>query len=357
MAEYDASKTTTTNLTGTVTDYSVASQSLDAAQGNDETYWYFTKAAQNFGYYKTIPELNASIKALAIWTAGKGYNCDTRTKVILDYLKGWGEDSFQALMQNMIIVKKIVGDSFAEIIRDEDSGRLINLKPISPERMKIVTNSKGIIIRYEQNTKQGWEKYQPEEILHLSNDRIGDEIHGNSVIEACEWVILALHEAMDTYRKILKRSLAMGILYLDTNDAVKIAQITAKYQEAVNKGEVLVMPMGVAKLEDSKITVQDFLSWIQDLRNVFYQVVGVPKVIATSEGLSEAGGKVGFITFEPVYTNEQSLLEQDLWKQLALKVIFNRPPSLMDSMQSSEEKNTGQTSIQPKEAGINMQRE
>jgi hypothetical protein len=54
---------------------------------------------------------------------------------------------------------------------------------------------------------------------------------------------------------------------------------------------------------------------------------------------------------------EQRKLEQDLWKQLGIKIQFKRPISLKDDVQSSEQANTGQTGFQNKESSINMQRE
>ena len=122
-----------------------------------------------------------------------------------------------------------------------------------------------------------------------------------------------------------------------------------EYEKAINKGEVLVIPKGTVEITDSQITIQDPISWIQYLENFFYQAVGVPRVIATSQEYTEAASKVGFLTFEPIYTNEQTLLEQDLWNQIAIKLKFGRPPSLSGVLQESEEKNTGQTGIQPNE--------
>ena len=42
-------------------------------------------------------------------------------------------------------------------------------------------------------------------------------------------------------------------------------------------------------------------------------------------------------------------MENELWNQLAIKIKFNRPPSLAPKTQENAEKNTGQTSIQPAE--------
>ena len=52
MAELDMSKSTTTNMSNNVRDFSVNSQSLDAAGESKETVWEFTEAKKNIGYYK-----------------------------------------------------------------------------------------------------------------------------------------------------------------------------------------------------------------------------------------------------------------------------------------------------------------
>jgi len=355
MTELNISKATTTDMTNIVSNYSVDSTNLDYITNEKESYWYFSDASTNFGYYKHIPELKKAIDALAIWTAGKGFETNIGTKVSLEHVTGWGEDSFQQIMQNMLVVKKVIGDSFAEIIRDNKKGLLLNLKPISPERVRIVVGPNGIILRYDIRKRDGsWLPMDKEKILHLCNDRVADEIHGTSVIDACRWVIDARNEALTDERKIKHRELAMGVLYVDSEDTAKIEDVKKKYADAISNGEVLVLPRETAELKDAGVRAQDRIAWIQYLENFFYQAVGIPRVIATSENYTEAASKVGFLTFEPIYTNEQTLLEQDLWNQLGVKVKFNRPPSLSGMMQESENKNTGQTGFQPNEVTATM---
>lgn len=347
MAQYDIGKSTTTDIGGKLDDYEVDSYSLDFASTQDETGHTFSKASEYFGYYKNIPELKKAIDALATWTVGIGWNTDTITKVELEHVTGWGEDSFQSIIWNMIVTKKIIGDSFAEIIKEGDL--LINIKPISPERMKIITGKNGMIKRYEyQQSDGGWKKFKPEKILHLCNDRVGDEIHGTSVIEACKWVIDARNEALSDKRLIEHRNRALGIAYYDTDDTGKINYANSQIEKAVKKGEMLGLPKETVQIaEFPNKTTTDKIAWIQYLEGFFYQAVGIPRVIATSQDYTEAASKVGFLTFEPVYTSEQQLLEQDLWNQLGIKITFNRPPSLGGTMQASEVKNTGQTGFQP----------
>lgn len=356
MAELDISKSSTTSLASKVSDFSVNQKALDFSNDTDETFWDFEEATRNIGYYKSIPELKKAIDFLAIWTVGKGYECSTYTKVILEHLDGWGEDTFLSILWNLVVMKKVVGDSFAEIIRDED-GTLLNLKPISAERMRIVVGKNGRIKRYVYKSIKGDKNFKRNEILHLSNDRVGDEIHGTSVIDACKWVIDARNEALRDYRVVLHRNvIPVRIIEVDTDDTTKRDLLIRQYEDAIKKGEVLVIPKGTVSIADNTITIQDPTTWISYLENYFYQAVGVPRIIATSEGYSEAGGKVGFLTFEPIYSFEQKLLEADMWNQLGIKITFNRPPSLSGVEQQNEEKNSGQLGIQPNETEASITR-
>lgn len=358
MSEFDPSKTTTTNI-GSSADYLVPAKALDIADGQEEYYWYFSNASKNFGYYKQIPELKKAIDALAMWTCGRGYTVEIDLiGNSVDNLSGWGEDCLLSLLWNMIVVKKVNGDSFAETIRNQNN-TIINLKPLSPERVRIVLGANGLIKRYDYlDVNKNWTPIKTMNMLHLCNDRVGNECHGTSVIDACKWVIDARNEAMDVYRKILKRSLAYGILEVDTGDAVQIAAITSEYKDAVKNGEVLVLPKGLAEIKDTKISVQDFLSWIRYLEDFFYQAVGIPKIIlGGSDQVSEGSNKMSSYNFEQVYMSEQKLLEDDLWNQLMIKIKFERPNSLQGNMQANEAKNTSQTSFQPKDFAITGGRE
>lgn len=349
MGDYNISRITHTDLTSGVDDYSVSAKTLDSSGDQEETYYDYPNAAKQLGYYKSIPELKKAIDALAIWSVAQGYETDVETEIILEHITGWGEDSFQSIIKNLIVQKKIFGDAFAEIIKED--GVVVNLKPLYTGDMRVVINRKGIITRYEQRTGNKIHKFKPEEILHLVNDRIGNENHGVSVIDACQWVIDARNEAMNDWRRISHRS-TIRVMYIDADNVSKLNAVKTEYATAINKGELMLIPAkrGEAEFQDLVLPpIQNHLGWIQYLENFFYQAVGVPRVIATSENYTEAASKVGFLTFEPIYTSEQVELEADLWNQLAIKIKFIRPPSLSGVLQESEQKNTGQTGFQQNE--------
>jgi len=358
MADYNLSNATTTDFKNQVPDFIVESKALDAANdGNEETYVYFDKAVENFGYYYNHPQVSSPINALATWTVSRGWETDDPIlKQELEHVSGMGQDSFDTVMWNHEVVKLIVGDSFMKMIRERNI--LINMINISPERVKVVIKGSRII-RYEIWDGKKWKTEKVEDILHSSNKRIGDQVHGTSFIQSGKAVIDTLLEAHADERTIKHRDKALGIVYYRTNNAGKITYANAQIEKAVKNGEMVGLPEDTAKIEPypSKSS-EDRQNWLQYNENLYYQTGGVPRSIATSDGTSEVGGKMGHVIFEPIYTKEQVDLESDLWRQQAIKIKFNRPPSL-GGMQPEldESKNTGQVSIQPNDVEASMTRE
>lgn len=356
MAHLDINTTTITDLTNKVDDFTVDTQDPDSAQDQKETIWTFSNATRDFSYYKTIPELKKAVDALAMWVSGKGFTADIRTTMIMEGMRGWGEDSIESIIWNLIVMKKVIGDSFAEIIRFGE--KIVNIKPLFAGNMKTVVNKQGIIIRYDYQLYGKKTKFKPHEILHLVNDRIADEIHGTSVIDSVKWVIDARNEALKDYRKVLHRNvIPVRIIEVDTDNVTKRNALIAEYEDAIAKGEVLVIPKGTVQIQDNTIVIQDPTTWIRYLENFFYQAVGLPKVIlGGSEEFTEASSKIGYLTFEQVYMREQRELEADIWNQLGLRIKFNKPASLKNELLGSEQKNTGQVGFQENETTASLSR-
>jgi len=160
---------------------------------------------------------------------------------------------------------------------------------------------------------------------------------------------------MEGYRKVLNRS-TVRVIYVDSDDIATLQSLRNQWRDGIKNRDVILLPgkkgqeMEVADYEVPAI--DPFIRWIEYLDRRIYQSLGVPKAIADTADFTEAASKVGYMTFEPVYVEEQTLLEQDLWNQLAVKVKFNRPPSLAGTMQKDEKKNTGQTGFQANETQL-----
>ena len=337
----DISKTDYSDLATQVKDYSVAPAITDAASAQKETGWINSKWNQYLGYYKTIPELTATIDCKATWTVGKGFTADEATTEILKQIRGFGKDTFNTIIENMIRTYYIGGDAFAEIIKDEKT--LVNLKPLDPSKVKIVVNSAGIIIGYEQVSKTKTQKFVPEEIFHLARNRTADEIHGQSIIHQVENIILMRNEAMSDWKRVLHRNVdPLFIFHLDTDDTTKIAAVKKKFDEARGKGENLYVPKGAVVPELVSTATQASLNplpWIERLNDYFYEAVGVPSIIVGGgKTLTEASSKIAYLAFQQTIEEEQLFIEEQVLDQLGLVIELTFPASLEREMLSDKPK-------------------
>ena len=367
MPPKDISKTKKGDMGTHVTDYSVDTHSLDSPSGDKEFSWTNSNFSQYMGYYRKIPELGSAIDAMAKWTVGKGFKADKRTKDILDKIKGWGKDTFNTIIKNSCRVYQIGGDSFAEIITSNekpiipDGSNLINLKPLNPDRIRIITDGKGMLKRYEYSIGKNTppQKFKKEQIFHLPWNRVADEIHGVSIIEKIENIILMRNEAMADMKVVFHRYVKpLWIWKLDTDDTTKIAAFQTKADEVVNSGDNLYIPMGAAEAERVSVpqySTLDPLPWIQNLTQYFYQATNIPDVIlGSAQQTTEASAKILYLAFQQSVEEHQLFLEENIKSQLGLEVNFEFPVSIAADLIKDNAKD-GPVNIDKKETQAGIQ--
>ncbi len=344
MGDKDIGSAISSDLKNTMTDYAVPQEVTDAAGGLIETTWQTVTWEQNLGYYKKIPELKSAVDTKATWTVGAGFESDETTTMLLGTIKGNGKDTFLSILKNAIRVKTLDGDSYAEIIRDK-GGVLINLKPLDPSSIKIVQGKTGIIKRYEQvnKTQEVPKTFKPEDIFHLSRDRIADEIHGTSVIPAVEQIILMRNEAMADWKKVLHRNVRpMMIWHLDYDDEDKIAEFKRKRDAAKEDVEDIYIPKGTVEPElvaTAQNAVLNPLTWINQLNDYFFQAVNTPQIIVgNAKEFTDASAKIVYLSYEQSVKADQLYVEDQVLGQLNLEIKLIFPASLQDELISGQEK-------------------
>lgn len=345
------------DLDKAMTDYSVGRAITDGPTGNGETNYTNTRWPEYYGYFTKIPELNATINAKATWTVGKGFKAEPQTELLLDTIKGNGQDTFNTILENMIRTYYIGGDSFAEIIRD-DENNLINLKPLDPETITIVAGENGLIKRYEQIAKVDKDKHQPkilqpEDIFHLARNRVADQMHGVSVIGPVENIILARNEAISDYKIVMHRNVyPRMIFHLDTDDENEIAAFKTKMDTAYAENENLYVPKDVVVPELMAVAPNATLdpkTWIEAQGNFFYEAVGVPKIIVGGSGeFTEASAKIAYLAFQQNIEEEQLFIEEEVLSQLNLVIELEFPASLENEILNDQSKD-GPENIDPSE--------
>ncbi len=354
MPELDLDQAQTGNLEGTGTNFQVDSVLTDGATGPKETTYINENWEQQHGYYRKIPELNSAIDAKATWTVGKGVITDEDTKFILDSMIGWGKDTFNTIMENMIRVMIIGGDSYAQIIRDD--GELINLKTLNPSSIRIHANNKGIITHYEQISRTGnkvVKKFAVGEMFHLARNRVADEIHGVSIVEKLEVNILMRNEAMDDMKKLMHRHVKPMVKFiLDTDKVDKINTFIATADRATNLGENLYLPKGTVEHEIIAIPTNATLNplpWLNYLNQEFYRATGGTDIVLGGAGeFTEASAKIKYLAFQQNVEEDQLFIEEQIGIQLGLLVEFEFPVSLENELLSDKKKD-GDQSTQPNE--------
>ena len=360
MPETRIDSSIASNLTNVVKDFSVASETTDAAQDQPDTTWIDTEWNNYFGYYtdEKIPEITAVIDAQAEWTVGKGFKADEATTMILDSIKGNRFDTFNTILENAARTMLIGGNFYAEIMRDKE-GNLINLRPLDPSVMKHHINREGIITHFSQISKTKGVPELPfgeDEVFYLQRNRVADEIHGRGIIQKLKLIMDMKNEAMKDNKTSMHRYVVpRWIIKLDTDDTTETATFKTKMDKANADGENMYIPMGTVEIEPMAMAANAVLNpmqWINYLDNLFYQVAKVPKiVVGGSSEFTEKASSIVYLAFQQNVEASQLFIEEQVLAQLNLVIELEFPVSLENELLSDKAKDgpNPATNVQPNE--------
>lgn len=339
----------TTNFSNQGNEFSVTFQSTDGAEETGTAY--IPNFKKWHGYYRQIPELRAVINKFASWTFGRKIIADEANQKKLKKIKGFGKDSARAVLKNQWRTALVCGDSFAHII---EGG---NLKPLNADRIAIVANKQGILIGYEQ---QGREKlFEPEEIYHLSYERISDEIHGIPFVEALEELIVSRNEALADMRVLYHRNIKpIRFFEVETSDATKLTSVENSINEAYKKSENVVIPAGVIKeikeASTPHYSTLDSLPYIKFLVRSFVTSCGMPEVVmGWGEETTEASAKVIITSYEQEIWDMKLYNQEMAEMQLGIKFDIEPAPSLMDELKKDLNKDGAEKAGKPVDVELN----
>jgi hypothetical protein len=186
-------------------------------------------------------------------------------------------------------------------------------------------------------------EFKPEEIFHLSNNRVADNIHGTSDLIGTESILKADMESFEDMKKLIHRQARPLLVFkLKTDDPATIAAFSAKMDEATAKGENIYIPNDENAVSFEVIQVipnQAVFQWRDELRKKFYRNIGLPELLPSGGGdATESGGKIGYLAFEQVVEREQRYIEQQIWAQLNLRINFIPPATLSENLKQDEQK-------------------
>jgi len=294
-------------------------------------------------YYKKHSSVRAVMNKLRAWTIGKGHNtAKPGTQKVTDRIEGRGNESFDEVIGNQIVVRHEDGDSYAEIVGGKGS-KLRNLIPMNPGSVKTWYHDDGRISHYTQEISGREEiRFEKEEIFHLTLNRVADETHGNGDIEVLMTFldkIKQLDEDMSVY--FHSYVVPMIIWNLKSSKPEDIAAFKADHKEARNAGKDIIIPEKAVDwdlIEAGKNGV-DPLKWRQTWVEEVTKGGGVPALIMSIEaGTTEASSKMVYLAWQQVIEDEQNYLEKQIKMQLGIDVTFEFPARIEENLGEDEGK-------------------
>lgn len=362
MPSYDITKTITSDMTNVVDDVTVDTRSTDGVSDQKETIWQNSNWTEYYGYFYIIPDLQSAVMMKSVWNVGKGYKTNNFFQSQLDNIRGWGKDTFQDILFNMDVISQInEGGSYAQIIRNDKTGTVVNLKVLDPGSIEHIVNEDGILTGYQQISKTPGKKphkFKAHEIFHLVNNRVADNIHSTSIIPALKETIDADNESFQDIKRLMHHQVKPFILWkLKTNDNETIAAFKAKVDIGRNTSEDLYIPDddNAVTHEVIELTLSSLIfEWRNDIRNKFYRVVGLPQVVpGAGGGSTESETKVIYFAFEQIVEFRQSYLERQIWAQLGIRLNLIPPSTLSAELGRDEAKDAGSMAVaQPGETKL-----
>lgn len=335
-----------TNADTTDPDMQISVQTTDAADVNrpgETNFWQSSLWTIHNGYYEGHSSVKTVINKLAMWTAGKGYNTKGKgTQKVCDRIIGSGKDTFDEVIKNQVRVRHIDGDSYAEICGGKGT-KLQNLKPLNSGAMKVYYNKFGMLSHYGyQFSGQEEQRFEKEEIFHLSLNRNADATHGTGDIESLTSFldkIKQLDEDMATF--FHGYVVPMIIWKLNTSKPADVAQFKADQKVAKNTGTDIIIPEKAVDwdlVEAGKNGI-DPLTWRQTWVEEVTKGGGVPALIMAIEaGSTEASSKMVYVSWQQVIEDEQNYLEKQIKLQLGLDVTFEFPARIEENLGEDEGK-------------------
>lgn len=327
---------------------------------------YICEWTRWLGFYKGVPDLQSSIDKKAFWTVGKGYKTSEKNKKILSQIKGNGKETFNSILYNIVKTYTIGGDYFGEIVRNKKN-QLINIKTMNPGCVEVVANKYGIISKYilhidKKNNKK--KEFEPENVLHLPWNKIGDDIHGLGTIEKLtsdnqDGVIEMQWEAMKDLKIVFHRYVKpLLISEIDEDDPDEVKKFRQKLDRAVDLGENMVIPKDTATVERVSIpqySTLDPLPWLNHLDRILLKAEGVPAVVlGDGQDATEATAKILYLAFEQMVKWNQMFLEEQLYSQLGIEINLEFPASLDEQQQQGSRGEIGAKTTKP---GDNIKKE
>ena len=319
--------------------------SIPESSSEITTQFYESKFLKWKGYYDEIPILRGVVNSIAdsvtaSWRI-RGNNADEVTTV-LNNIEGNGKETFKTLMCNAIKTGIVGGDSFFEIVTNDDLG-VENIVMLPSENIRINIKN-GKIKNYEEiNAPVGerTSKWKPEEIFHYVNNPIGAMVHGTSDVEPLTNLLIALKQVQDDMYKYYKNyGTPLEVVEYDSDDETEIEQFKSDYiGQRFRRPKQIFLTKDLAKINFFEPAGRlDPATWHRLIVDQMLASMRVPD-LALGQGTvnSEESSRMKYSGFRQLVRMKQQLLEEQLQRQLFPQIDPSATPSIEFSFAAEPE--------------------
>lgn len=301
-------------------------------------YEYSSEFLKWMGYVQKIPLLgsilNANVDAVVASWRCKGEHASEMAD-ILDRMVGNGKENYPAIMKNMLMISKIGGDSYAEIIysgNDPKEGDIEDLRILNPDNIKQNIKN-GRIKSYEERDGDG--KWVPEGIFHLAYGRIGSAPHGRSTIEPMNNLLIHFMQVQDDMSRIFHRYIKpMNVFRFKTNSTAEISSWMGEFrkQMAVTESDIGIPDDLVSTIDRVSVPQGSSLDpgqWHNTLIHQFLMSNRVSEnILGVSTQNSEESAKMSMSGFSQLVRSDQKFLAWNNRQQLFVQQYPNNTPKI-----------------------------
>lgn len=287
--------------------------------------------------YESIPIIKGAVDKYVAFTTGADYDIESKKEGVKNHWVRFRNDfDFDVLLRYIVRDMLVYGSSFTELIWKNKT--IVGLKLLDPKTMYVKRSDKGVVSGYTQvfgknyYDKEKQITFKPEEVMHLSYNRLNNSPYGTSIIrplygEGDETSLIKNYLRLEINAgKIVakiagaKTIISMGSELRQPNQA-DIDRLTDKLYASRDKTEWAV-PW------DVKFSVLDYKNKVLDLKPFFDHLekqmiygLGVPPVLMGTEGVAEGLATVQLEAFERKIGSIQLAISHGLENKL-FNILF-----------------------------------
>lgn len=304
-------------------------------------YPYWKGYVMRNGILAAIMDANVDACVASWRTQGKN---STPMAETLDDMVGNGKENFRSIMRNMLWIAKIGGDSYAEIIYEDDDP--VDLITLPPDRVTQIVKD-GQIKNYEDSTTG--EKFKPQEIFHLAYNSYGAQTMGISVVERLEPILLSMEQLIDRGNRLYEFwSKALTIIPTEEDDPGELDKLTARIDRLIRQGQsAWVLPKD--QVDTDKITrlglpegaSLDLSKWFKVLMDYMLMSCRTSEnILGIGTQNSEESARMQLAGFRQLIRQDQKFLSDNLRFQFFRQKYPRSTPSIKFSFATESQEET-----------------